>query len=75
MYLREYMAPNQTLDRLTRSAISRMVQCEGPWRAPRHRSAFRYCFPDSRGFSTNSTGAWQHTHGPGATVLIAQISQ
>ena len=29
----------------------------------------------SRGFSTNSTGAWQHMHGPGATVLIAQMLQ
>ena len=34
-----------------------------------------YRFAGSSGFSTNSTGAWQHTHGPGATVLIAQISQ
>ena len=33
---------NQTLDRMTRSAVSRMLQFERPWRAPRHRSAFRY---------------------------------
>jgi hypothetical protein len=33
--------PNQTLDRMTRSAARRMFQCDYPWRAPRHRSAFR----------------------------------
>src|SRR6185369_4801904 len=33
------MWPNETLDRMTRSAVSRIVQCELPWRAPRHRSA------------------------------------
>jgi hypothetical protein len=32
---------NKTLDRMTRSAISRVFQCEHPWRAPRHRSALR----------------------------------
>src|SRR5438445_332453 len=32
---------NQTLDRMTRSAASRMFQIERPWRAPRHRSALR----------------------------------
>jgi hypothetical protein len=31
----------QALDRMTRSAISRMLQFERPWRAPRHRSALR----------------------------------
>src|SRR5437879_4640839 len=30
---------NETLDRMTRSAISRVFQCERSWRAPRHRSA------------------------------------
>ena len=30
---------NQTLDRIPRSAVSRVFQCERPWRAPRHRSA------------------------------------
>src|SRR5437899_2426242 len=30
---------HQTLDRMTRSAVSRMFQCGRPWRAPRHRSA------------------------------------
>src|SRR2546430_2717986 len=28
--------------RMTRSAISRVFQCESPWRAPRHRSALRW---------------------------------
>ena len=32
---------NKTLDRMTRSAVSRMFQCERPRRAPRHRSALR----------------------------------
>jgi hypothetical protein len=32
---------NKTLDRMTRSAISRMFQVERRWRAPRHRSALR----------------------------------
>ena len=31
--------PNQALDRMTRSAISRVFQCDRPGRAPRHRSA------------------------------------
>ncbi len=35
------MWPNKTLDRMTRSAVSRVFQCERPWRAPRHRSALR----------------------------------
>ena len=29
---------NETLDRMTRSAPSRVFQCERPWRAPRHQS-------------------------------------
>src|SRR6266542_5653840 len=33
---------NNTLDRMTRSAVSRVFQCGRPWRAPRHRSALRY---------------------------------
>gem|GEM_PF-2285623 len=33
--------PNQTLDRMTRSAVSRTLQFERPWRAPHHRSAWR----------------------------------
>src|SRR5437016_13834255 len=33
---------HQTLDRMTRSAISRVFQGERPWRAPRHRSALRW---------------------------------
>ena len=33
--------PNKALDRMTRSAVSRMFQCGRPWRAPRHRSALR----------------------------------
>ena len=32
---------NKTLDRMTRSAVSRTFQSERPWRAPRHRSALR----------------------------------
>ena len=32
---------NQSLDRMTRSAVSRVFQCGRPWRAPRHRSAWR----------------------------------
>jgi len=32
---------NQTLDRMARSAVSRMLKFERPWRAPRHRSALR----------------------------------
>jgi len=35
------MRANKTLDRMTRSAVSRMFQCDCPWRAPRHRSALR----------------------------------
>ncbi len=31
--------PNKTLDRMTRSAVSRVFQDGGPLRAPRHRSA------------------------------------
>ncbi len=30
-------AANETLDRMTRSAVGRMFHCEHPWRAPRHR--------------------------------------
>ncbi len=31
----------KSLGRMTRSAVSRMFQCERPWRAPRHlRSAY-----------------------------------
>ena len=33
--------PNQSLDRMTRSAVSRMFQFGRPRRAPRHRSACR----------------------------------
>ncbi len=33
------MTPNKTLDRMTRSAVSRVFQCGRPCRAPRHRSA------------------------------------
>src|SRR6266540_6856746 len=33
--------PNKTLDRMTRSAVSRAFQCGRPWRAPRHLSASR----------------------------------
>ena len=32
----------QALDRMTRSAVSRMFHCKRPWYAPRHRSAFRW---------------------------------
>jgi hypothetical protein len=32
---------NQPLDRMTKSAVSRMFQSGGPWRAPRHRLAWR----------------------------------
>ena len=32
--------PNEALDRMTRSAASRVFQCDSPWRVPRHRSAF-----------------------------------
>jgi hypothetical protein len=34
--------PNQALDRMTRSAISRMFHAGRHWRAPRHRSAFSW---------------------------------
>ena len=34
--------PNQSLDRMTRSAVSRRFQFGRPRRAPRHRSALRY---------------------------------
>ena len=33
---------NKTLDRMTRSAVSRMFQVGRSWRAPRHRSALRW---------------------------------
>jgi hypothetical protein len=33
--------PNQTLDRMTRSAVGRRFQCERPWRAPRHLRTMR----------------------------------
>src|SRR6266566_2316191 len=36
--LRTLKKPNQALDRMTRSAVSRVFQYERPWRAPRHRS-------------------------------------
>jgi hypothetical protein len=32
---------NQTLDPMTRSAVSRIFQVRRHWRTPRHRSAFR----------------------------------
>ena len=32
---------NKTLDRMTRSAVSRLFQMRRQWRAPRHRSALR----------------------------------
>jgi hypothetical protein len=35
------MRPNETLDRMTRSAVRRVFQCQRPWRAPHHRSALR----------------------------------
>jgi hypothetical protein len=35
---------NKTLDRMTRSAVSRMFQYDCHWRAPRHRSALRSAF-------------------------------
>ncbi len=47
----------------------RLVQDDNPAGQPCYR------LRESTGFSTRSTGAWQQTHGPGATVLIAQISQ
>jgi hypothetical protein len=34
--------PNQTLDRMTRSAVSRIFQGGRFWRAPRHRSALTF---------------------------------
>jgi hypothetical protein len=37
----ESMKANEALDRMTRSAVSRMFQFGRPWRAPRHRSALR----------------------------------
>jgi hypothetical protein len=37
-------APNQALDRMTRSAVSCMFQFGRPRRAPRHRSACRWVF-------------------------------
>jgi hypothetical protein len=39
--VRTLKKPNQTLDRMTRSAVSRVVKCGRPWRALRHRSALR----------------------------------
>src|SRR6266404_5861189 len=33
---------NQALDRMTRSAASRVFHCERHWRAPGHRSALRW---------------------------------
>src|SRR6266511_4139111 len=33
--------PNQTLDRMTGSAVSRVFQCGRLWRVPRHWSALR----------------------------------
>jgi len=39
--MRDAKARSKTLDRMTRSAASRIVQCGRPWRAPRHRSAVR----------------------------------
>ena len=35
------LSANKTLDRMTRSAVSRMFQFGSQWRAPRHRSALR----------------------------------
>jgi hypothetical protein len=35
-------APNKMLDRMERSAVSRMFQIGHLWRAPRHRSAFSF---------------------------------
>jgi hypothetical protein len=34
--LRRAAASFKTLDRMTRIAISRVFQCDFPWRAPRH---------------------------------------
>jgi hypothetical protein len=47
-------ASNQTLDRMTRSAVSRMFQVGRHWRAPRHRSAFRWAV---QGFLVVKTGS------------------
>ena len=40
-FLRLYQHDAEALDRMTRSAVRRVFQCERPWRAPRHRSACR----------------------------------
>ena len=40
--------PNQTLDRMTRSAVGRVFQCGRPLRAPRRRSALRSAGDASR---------------------------
>ena len=39
----EFVTPrlNESLDRMPRSAVSRTLQIENPWRAPRHRLALR----------------------------------
>src|SRR5260370_41004816 len=34
-------AANLALDRMTRSAVTQLLRLGRPWRAPRHRSAFR----------------------------------
>jgi len=36
------MTANETLDPMTRSAVSRVFQCERPWRAPRHSVSFAF---------------------------------
>src|SRR5437016_8438477 len=42
---------NQALDRMTRSAASRVFQCDPPWRAPRHRSALRSAYSSIAAFA------------------------
>jgi len=34
-------SPNKSLDRMTRSAFTRVFQVEHSWRAPRHQSVLR----------------------------------
>jgi hypothetical protein len=50
------VSPNQTLDRMTRSAVSRMFQFGRPWRALRHRSALRWATNMGAVFLRRSTG-------------------
>ena len=41
-----------TLDRMTSRATTRCFQAGGPWRAPRHRSAFRWAATRMRYFAS-----------------------